>query len=206
MFRSMLEHSFYWEFNDPIGTVQKSSFINFIQEKNREQHRSNHWLLNKRFLLHWVLVFSAHPRVVCPVRLCIFLFCWSPQRKNEFPCDCYTRSCSVSFCACVSSNRFFVQKILSECVRDESNLIDRVALSVCSVIWIGFSFDFSVQQNIFRHMQITSDITESLFSDLVATHFIRSRQKSATQKKKWVSMSILLFTITIRFHLLSSIE
>ena len=89
-----------------------------------------------------------------------------------------------SVCVRVSSNRFLVQKILSECVRDESNRIDRVALSVCSVIWIGFSFDFSVQQNTFRHMQIYSDITESLFINLVSTPFIRTRQKSATHKKE----------------------
>jgi hypothetical protein len=42
----MLENSFYWDFNNPDDPVQKSNFISFIQEKNREiqsqqQQRSN---------------------------------------------------------------------------------------------------------------------------------------------------------------------
>jgi hypothetical protein len=32
----MLEHSFYWDFNSRDDSVQKSNFISFIQEKNRE--------------------------------------------------------------------------------------------------------------------------------------------------------------------------
>jgi hypothetical protein len=32
----MLEHSFYWDFNPSVDPVQKSHFISFIQEKNRE--------------------------------------------------------------------------------------------------------------------------------------------------------------------------
>ena len=44
--RSMLENSFYWDFNNTDGSVQKSNFITFIQEKNREiqshQRISNH--------------------------------------------------------------------------------------------------------------------------------------------------------------------
>ncbi|CAF3385074.1 unnamed protein product [Rotaria socialis] len=45
--RSMLENSFYWDFNNRDDPVKKSSFISFIQEKNHEiqsqrvtQHRS----------------------------------------------------------------------------------------------------------------------------------------------------------------------
>jgi hypothetical protein len=42
----MLENSFYWDFNNSDGSVQKSNFITFIQEKNREIHShqrtSNH--------------------------------------------------------------------------------------------------------------------------------------------------------------------
>jgi len=46
LLRSMLENSFYWDFNNPDDPVQKSTFISFIQEKNREiqsqqQQRSN---------------------------------------------------------------------------------------------------------------------------------------------------------------------
>jgi hypothetical protein len=32
----MLENSFYWDFNNRDDPVQKSNFIRFIQEKNRE--------------------------------------------------------------------------------------------------------------------------------------------------------------------------
>ncbi|CAF2931903.1 unnamed protein product [Rotaria sp. Silwood2] len=34
--RSMLENSFYWDFNNRDDSVQKSTFISFIQEKNHE--------------------------------------------------------------------------------------------------------------------------------------------------------------------------
>lgn len=36
--RSMLENSFYWDFNDPVDSVTKSSFLQFIQEKNADVH------------------------------------------------------------------------------------------------------------------------------------------------------------------------
>jgi hypothetical protein len=32
----MLENSFFWDFNSLDDSVQKSKFITFIQEKNRE--------------------------------------------------------------------------------------------------------------------------------------------------------------------------
>jgi hypothetical protein len=45
-FRSMLENSFYWDFKNLEDPTQKSNFITFIQEKNREIHSqqriSNH--------------------------------------------------------------------------------------------------------------------------------------------------------------------
>jgi hypothetical protein len=42
----MLENSFYWDFKNLEDPTQKSNFITFIQEKNREIHSqqriSNH--------------------------------------------------------------------------------------------------------------------------------------------------------------------
>lgn len=40
--RSMLEHSFYWDFNNPENAVPKSRFITLIQDKNRENQPHNH--------------------------------------------------------------------------------------------------------------------------------------------------------------------
>ena len=34
----MLEHSFYWDFQNRDDSVQKSNFIAFIQGRNREIH------------------------------------------------------------------------------------------------------------------------------------------------------------------------
>jgi len=38
----MLEHSFYWDFNNSENAVPKSRFITLIQDKNRENQPHNH--------------------------------------------------------------------------------------------------------------------------------------------------------------------
>lgn len=84
-----------------------------------------------------LLITTARERI--PVRLLFsILFCFI-----------------LCVCVRVSSNRFLIQKVLSECVRDERNLIDRF------VLWSELD-----SRLIFRLNKISSDICRSILTSL----------------------------------------